>query len=139
MKKEVILAIVIGFAIGLLITFGIYTARTALENAPSNPSPQPSTSPQTSDTQSTLTITTPANEALVDTATIPLEGSTTPEAIITIITPQGQQIITTDSAGDFATEIELAGGSNEIVISAFTKEGTKTETTLTVVYSTAEI
>ncbi|MBI2010068.1 MAG: hypothetical protein HYS86_02695 [Candidatus Chisholmbacteria bacterium] len=138
MKKEVILAIVIGFAIGLLITFGIYTARTALENAPQNPSPQPSASPENS-TQAGLIITTPANEALVDTATIPLEGTATPEAIITIITPEGQQIITADSEGNFATEIELAGGANEIQISAFTPEGLKTEVSLTVVYSTAEI
>ena len=138
MKKEVVLAIVIGFAIGLLITFGIYTARTALETAQET---EPDSSLVTPEATSSakLTIETPPPNALSDTDTITLKGRSSPEAIVTIITESGQQIITADKDGTFQTEIELIGGINEIQISAFTAEGDKSSTELTVVYSTADI
>jgi len=141
MKKEVILAIVIGFGVGLLITFGIYTARTALEEKSTtnqqSPTPQDLTSDSTP--SSSLNISTPKHEDLVDTETISIEGQAPPESIITIILSTGQQVITSDKNGIFKTTVELNGGANEINITAFTKEGEKSETSLTIVYTTAQI
>ena len=141
MKKEVVLAIVIGFGIGLLITFGIYTARTAVNQADQQNQQASIQAPQIPDATSSakLKITTPANHSLFDTDTISLEGKTTPEAILTIIGQEGQQIITADEDGNFNTELELSGGANQIKISSFSKDGEKTEITLTVVFSTAKI
>lgn len=142
MKKEVLLAIIIGFGIGLLITFGIYTARTALENNPKpSPPPQNPTNSQepTATLSAQLTITSPLNDTLIDNDTIQLKGKATPEAIITVITSKNQQIVSADDQGDFTTAVKLAGGANQIDITAFTAEGSKTETKLNIVYSTAKI
>jgi len=141
MKKEVILAIVIGFGIGLLITFGIYTARTALDQKQTDDQIAASLPPVSDDqtTSSTLIINTPANESLLDSDTVPLEGKSAPNSVVTIISSLENQIIPTQADGIFKTEIELEGGLNQIVISAFNESGEKTSTQLSLVFSTADI
>jgi len=143
MKKEVLIAIIIGFGLGLVITFGIWTANKALkEAAPSTtgeeeqeevaaePTPVPALD---------LMITSPEDNTLSDKEIIEVSGRTVAEAIITIIYPDGETILEADQDGDFSTEISLIGGDNQIKISAFDKEGERVSQTLTVVYSTAKI
>lgn len=140
MKKEVILAIVIGLILGLLITFGIYTARTALTKAPTASQEKPLVSPSPEPTESaTITITSPATEALIDTETVTITGKTLPESTVTLVSDSDQQLVATSADGSFTADFELAGGINQIVISAFTPEGKQAETTLTLVYSTAAL
>ena len=141
MKKEVLFAIIIGFALGLAITFGIRTANKAFqgsaqqEEAPieeilPTPTPLPSLS---------LTITSPEDNVISDQETIEVSGKTASEAVIVILYPEGEKILEADKNGRFSTEIDLAGGDNEIKISSYDNENNEASQTLTVVYSTAEI
>lgn len=140
MKKEVILAIVIGFGIGLLITFGIYTARTALERkTAASPSPTPEFSPEASASSHQITITEPKPDTLTDTDKVTVTGSTTPESAVTLITAETQKIVVADKTGRFSAELELTGGINEISVTSFAPDGAKSQVTITIVYSTAEI
>lgn len=140
MKKEVLLAIVIGFGIGLLITFGIYTARTALQKkAAASPSPTPTATVSPSTTPQTLSITEPKEDTLTDTDKITVSGATTPEATVTVVTQDSQIIVVANKTGHFSAQVELIGGANNITITSFATDGTKSETTITVVYSTADI
>lgn len=136
MKKEVVLAIIIGFGLGLLITFGIYTARTALQNQPS-PTPSPLVSPEA--TGAALTVSYPPDEALLDTEKITLEGKTVPHSTVAIVATAGEYLATADEEGNFSVDIELDGGANRIDITSFTPDGSTATLTLTVVYSTAKI
>ncbi len=140
MKKEVLLAIVIGFGIGLLITFGIYTARTALQQkqAQTSPSPVAQTSPEPS-AAATLTINEPKPDTLTDTDTVTVSGSAIAESTITITTQDSQKIVVADRLGKFSSSVELSGGANDIQITSFAPDGTKSETSITIVYSTAAI
>lgn len=151
MKKEVFLAIAIGFALGLVITFGIWTANKSLKNLPSGdkptptpptidatPIPSPSSSP-TSAQNSALTILSPADEALVNANKVTVTGKASPDATVSVQGEDGSQIVLADSKGDFSVSVNLVAGYNLIRVTAYDKSGNMTENSLTVTYSTASI
>jgi hypothetical protein len=143
MKKEVLLAIVIGFGIGLLITFGIYTARTALEDKPdssdsSQESPVNIQNPNATDSAK-LAISSPLNNALLETDKIQLTGTSNPQATISIVTTLSNQVLTSNDQGDFTADLELEGGANQVVVTAFTPQGDSVTVNLNLVYTTAKI
>lgn len=144
MRKEVLIAIVIGFALGLIITYGVWTANKALkETAPKKEAPAQKTEEQlptpTSTPQDLLIITSPEDNFLSNKEKIDVSGKTFPQATVVILYEEGEKIIEADEEGNFQSEITLVGGTNEITISTYDKDGNEVSKTLTVVYSTAEI
>ena len=145
MRKEVLVAIIIGFGLGLVITFGIWTANKALKNTSTDSVETPA--PLEEEIETTpipiptleLLVTSPENNIISEKATIEVVGQTVAKAIISIIYPDGEKLLETDEDGNFSTEISLVGGDNQIKISAFSNEGDEVSKTLTVVYSTAKI
>lgn len=147
MRKEVIIAIIIGFALGLVITFGVWTANRAIkETAPQKEEfagqeaeVEEATPTPTTVTELFLTINSPENNSISDQEQIKVKGETKPQAVVVVIYQEGEKILEADENGDFETEISLTGGANEIEISAHDQEGNEANQILTVVYSTAEI
>lgn len=145
MKKEVILAITIGFALGLVITFGIWTANRSLKGLPGSAQATPVTvaaTPSTTSDQSqsvSLSLSSPADEALVDTNKIEVAGTTQAGATVVILSEDDQQIITADKDGKFSEKVGLIGGFNIIKVIAFDNEGHSTQQSITITYSTAKI
>ena len=148
MRKEVLIAIVIGFALGLLITYGIWTANRAIKEATANndvasekitsenitPTPGPTVN------KLALSITTPEDNDLVNKQKIEVSGTTVPNAIVVVTYPDGESIISAGADGKFTTNINLDAGSNDLGITAFdTQTGNEASQNLTVVFSTAEI
>ncbi len=143
MKKEVILAISIGFALGLIITFGIWTANQSLKNLP-QPSPKasvpPSPTPSNSQiTNNQLTINTPDDEALVSTNTITVSGTTTPVATLLIVSENGEQTTLADASGNFSLDVDLITGFNTITVYSYSTDGNEASKSLIITYSTAKI
>jgi len=140
MQKEVLLAIFVGFLIGLLLTFGIWKANQAIK---STGIPTPSIIQEEESVpeiiKPTLSILSPPNELLTKEGKITLKGSYAPDSLIAIIYEKGEKIINTDEKGAFETELNLILGENQIEIYAFTKEGEEAQQILTIVYSTVEI
>ena len=144
MKKEILIAIIIGFVLGLVITFGIWTANKSLkegatqqeiaEEKESEITPTP-----TQQEKLPLTITSPENNALVNQEKLEIVGKTSPKAVVAISYEEGEKIMEADENGNFSVEITLVGGGNEISISAFDTEGNEVNKSLNLVYSTAEI
>lgn len=140
MRKEVLIAIIIGFGLGLVITFGIWTANKALrEAAPTITVPTEEVEEPTPAPTLELIITSPEENTISEEEIIEVAGQTIPNAIIAIIYPDGEKILEADEDGSFSTEISLIGGDNQIKISAFNEEGDEVSKTLTIVYSTATI
>ncbi len=141
MRKEVLIAIIIGFGLGLVITFGIWTANKALKERPPEEPPTeeveevtPTPAPKME-----LIITSPENNTISEEEIIEITGKTDSKAIIAIVYPDGEKLLEADEDGTFATEISLTGGDNLIEISAFNDQGDEAREVLTVVYSTAEL
>lgn len=141
MRKEVILAIIIGFGLGLVITFGIWTANKAIkETAPTKEAPLEEAEPTaTPAPEVSLTVLSPQNNTVYDEETLTVSGQSAKEAIIVIIYEEGEKILEADENGNFETEIDLIGGENLVEIAAYDLEGNEVSQTFTVVYSTAEI
>ena len=151
MRKEVLVAILLGFGIGLVVTFGIFTARKALTTAgsggeqlispdgePQTPANQTASPTPEIDSGHGVTVTSPNSGAVETTEKITLAGTTTPGSTIAITGGETDTVVISDEKGQFSMEITLVGGDNEIIVVSFSPKGEKAETVLTVVYSTAE-
>lgn len=143
MRKEVLIAIIIGFGLGLVITFGIWTANKALkQTAPKNQQEELEKNEAISPTPTQvlpLSINSPENNSISNKEKIPVSGKTTPGAVVVVLFQEGETILEADNEGNFSTEISLNGGSNEIKVSSFDKEGNENSQTLSVVYTTVAI
>jgi len=143
MRKEVILAIIGGVALGLLVIGGLWwTNKTTTEESPIVPSPTPliTQAPTLTPALSLpLEIINPENESIIEEEEITLEGKTIPGSVVVVIYPEGENIVEADEEGNFETEITLVGGANEIKITAYDEEGNQAEKNLTLIYSTAKI
>lgn len=138
MKKELVWAIITGFGLGLIITWGVWSARRALK--PKSPKTEKiEVTPTPTPPSISLSIDKPEDESVVDEEKILLSGKTDSQAILAIFTEKGELIIEADEEGKFETEIDLIEGANEITVLAFDEEGNEASQSMTIVYSTAEL
>lgn len=140
-KKEVTVAIFIGLLLGIVVFGGILRARKAITGltptvtAEKSPQPQDETA---EDQGLFLTIDTPDNQVL-KVPTLTVAGKTLPSTYIVINGEAGDSIIVANSLGNFSQDIALVKGANSISITVYQEDGTKKESVLNAVYTTAEI
>lgn len=135
MPKEVLIAIIIGIALGIVVAFGFWRANLSLSPNNSSNISQPTPDPIIQDF-SELAITQPENNSVVSTSTIKVVGVTNPNSVVTILTGKSEYVVQGDNEGGFEKEVELSAGPNEIVITSYDEIGTETSQKLLVVYST---
>lgn len=142
MRKEVLIAIVLGFGLGLLITFGLWSANKAMkqkeELPPTAEETTPSLSPTPIPASFSLAILTPEDESVQAEEKITVSGSTEPEVQVIIISNKDEEIVEADNTGKFSADITLEKGTNEITITATNEAGDEVTKTIGVVYSTIE-
>lgn len=146
MKKEILIAIVIGFILGLIITFGIWTANKSIQEngnksrtQENENQPIVNENPQNSEEKMSLSIISPQDNSLLDQEEIEITGKTSPLANVVILFEEGETIIQANEQGDFKETIELSGGANEITVTAVDQNGNEASKILNLVYSTAQI
>lgn len=151
MRKEIMVAVLLGFSIGLLIVFGIITARTALNQQSATPSKIVRSASQTNPDSNEsaphtptpaasfqLAITEPQDGQVVNSAEIVLRGKTAPLSYVAITTEGNQFIVDADAAGSFSQPITLVGGANELEVTALSPAMEQADARLIVVFTTAE-
>lgn len=142
MKKEILISIVVGLIFGLIITYGIYTASTALRNKELSSSSdvlnESSPSPETAE-DTNLVIHNPEDESVQDTEEVRVAGTTIASSFVVIFINDQETIITADESGNFSIESELETGSNIISIFALDEDGNTLSKELTVIYSTVSL
>lgn len=139
MRKEIIFALIIGLTIGLIVTYGVYTANKAISqrqkgvtaNSTLLPNPTASAEPLMS-----LSISNPQDGIVTSEATTKIEGVTLPEAVVTILTEDNQYIVEADENGVFQQEVDLVKGANTLEISATDLNTITQQKTIQIVYST---
>jgi len=148
MKKEVFLAVSVGFVLGLIITFGIWTANNSLKNHPQvnvtagNLTPSPTLAPASGGQTNPipLSLTSPeTDETLVNTDSLTVSGKTVPGAVVAITYETGENILAADKDGNFSLDIKLEGGYNRITAAAYDKDGNTAVVHTLVTYSTSKI
>ncbi|MDP2632564.1 MAG: hypothetical protein Q8P25_02485 [Candidatus Curtissbacteria bacterium] len=139
MRKEVIIAIILGFALGLVITFGVWTANKALKDKDSQStaeevSPISQTTPTISPAVFSLSILSPEDQSVQDKNKITLTGTTEPGSQVIIISQLEEDIVETDASGKFSSNLTLDTGTNQITVTAVNQDGDEATKNIDVVY-----
>lgn len=137
MKREVLIAIITGFVIGLAITFGVYKAQQwyqdSLEDQSVDPTPTPQPQAMEVDTVG-LEILEPEQFDFVETDQVELVGVAPANAFITVSTPSQDLLVQADEQGEFETTVDLDPNVNPIQVTSLTLDGQKQEQSITVTY-----
>ncbi len=152
MRKEVLVAIFLGIILGLLVVGGIWwnskgsqknseviVPEEEQESTLENKDEDKEAFPQQQKSAIFLGINYPEEGAIIDTEEVKVSGETIPGAVVVLIYPEGETIITANDKGLFEGTVVLTGGANEIKVSAYDHQGNKKEALLTIVYSTAKL
>lgn len=139
MKKEVIVAILIGLVLGLIITYGYYRAQTA-GNADQNPdlSATPEPSPNV-DQAGNLVLHSPQDEVLTDNQELQVAGTTDPGAFVVVFINEAEHVTTADESGNFSVSGKLSENANVIAVYSIDEDGKTSTIERTVVYSTTSL
>jgi len=139
MKKEVLIAIVIGLSFGLLVSYGVYHARKSLQTAVTTDLETPSTPTPSASPLSSLILRSPEDETVQATKDITITGTTTPNSVVVAFVNDAQQVSTADKSGNFSFQSQLNADSNVIVVHAIDQNGKVSQETRTVIYSTLSL
>lgn len=143
MKKEVLIAVIAGLILGLIITFGIYTANRSLEQANQKKKAESQSTtvptPPTTPTNKTLEITSHQNFDLIDQSGQTISGIAWSEAVVALMTESDNQLVQANQDGIFTFQTKLIKGFNEITVIASDETNTNQTQNLILTYSTHEI
>jgi len=126
MRKELLLAVLVGIGFGLLITFGVYQSRQNLSEVKDQQSQELVRSQLSSSNhqvQSQLAISSPEDELLTDKSTLLVSGSTGANNFIVIFVNNEETITSADESGNFSIEVDLEAGGNFLVIESIDEDG----------------
>lgn len=144
MNKDALLATLIGFGIGLLITgllligpniFKMFPAIkwptiSFSQNQKAVPTPTPTPK------ASVLAIESPLPESIENTSDLLVSGTTTSGSTVVIAGPSDETAVAVGDDGKFAGKLTLVEGKNDITVTSLT--GTKTSTQTVTVYFSEE-
>lgn len=135
-----LISVLIGLTFGLIITYGMYLARTSLSRPPRstelNAPPIPNASPQASGLVSLLS---PEDETIQAENTVKVAGTTQPNSYVVVFVNNNDTITTSDTTGNFSVEVTLEAGSNVIAVHMINESGTTEVIERTVIVSTASL
>jgi len=138
MRKEVVIAIILGLVLGSILVYGIYTANKAAKDV-IQPTQQTQEQPENEQKQnSILTVNSPEDGDILDTPTATISGQTSLDNALVIITETDQFTPNTDENGFFYLEVELIKGGNLIQVTAITPSGQRRDEYLNLVYTTSD-
>ena len=137
MRKEVILAVIIGVLLGGVILYGINLANNSAKPASNEEKTEETntnpTSTNPSNSSKLISITTPQDNAVVTDATISLKGTTKPNQNIAIVSESDDILTTSDSNGNFSSSINLINGENTISITVVDDRQSTSSSSITVI------
>lgn len=119
MRKEVILAVIIGVLLGGVILYGINLANKSSktdsvnndfdENSQTTPSP-------TKNQENQIIFISPLNNSVVTEAQVTLKGTAKPNSNLAIVTENDDILTTSNGTGNFSSNINLILGENLITV-----------------------
>lgn len=134
MKKEVVIAILIGLSLGLFITYGIYQARTGISRKSSETGLVVTPTP-TEEFSGELVLNSPTDESVQSETTTSVSGTTIPQSYVVVFVGNNETITTSDGSGNFSVDVDLEDGSNIITVYVIDEDGRKLSVERTVIVS----
>jgi hypothetical protein len=139
MRKEVIIAIILGLLLGFVITFGVYRAQKFLRQPQINPQQDellrtPITAPVGDEPQD-LAVINPENGLITEQSTIVVTGTTAPNVPIVLLANNTEYVTTSDATGAFSVEVPLRQGSTVITTYVLREDGSSLRDERTIIQS----
>ena len=135
MRKEVLLAILVGAGLGLLITFAVYQSRRSVSDAQKD-QVQEVLNHSTNNEQEDggqLAITSPENNLISDSQRLIVSGNTQPNNFVVIFVNNKETITNADESGNFSREVRLDQGANVLAIYSINQDGLVNQSKRTVI------
>ncbi|KUK79085.1 MAG: hypothetical protein XD95_0623 [Microgenomates bacterium 39_7] len=124
MRKEVIIAILIGLVMGLFITYGFYHSQKTIDPSQLTTIAEfDDQEPETTLKNGKLTIFSPEDETIQAESSIKVAGSTLPNSYIVIYVNNAPYITQADETGNFSRELTLDPLANIITVHAIDESG----------------
>lgn len=144
MRKEILLAIIVGIAVGLGLTFGLYLVRQRLDDSSTVRTIEESRQGSNDSTLSqesnqSLVVQQPEADLFVSEAELRVVGRAIPNSYIVILVGTDEFITTADSDGDFSQTIQLTAGGNRVTVVATSPDGMQETVVRSVVFSEANL
>lgn len=136
MRKEAIIAIILGLFLGLVFTIGIYTANQAVKDKKTEQTIETTQTSPSSSPAIGFQLTEPENNIVVSQPNIKISGQSSSEAVIAAYSEAKEVFSQADESGDFSFDFPLSAGSNQITITSIDKEENQQTARVTVVYTT---
>ncbi len=145
MNKDALLATLIGFGIGLLITGLLLLGPNITKALPKIKLPTITFSQSKQKTVATptagatpsqfaISIQSPLAEAIENTTDLLVSGATSPGATVVIAGPIDETVATAQSDGKYAGKVTLTEGKNDIIVTSYQKTKQVSQT-ITVYYT----
>lgn len=137
MKKEVIIAILVGLSMGMIITFGVYRVKNSVTDTPiTNLEEDPSNEEATS-APTILALHNPEDGSVLTQKELTVTGETTPNSFIVLFVNDEDFVSDTDESGNFSFKVELEDGVNVLRVHVLNEDGDTTVEERLVVVSDA--
>lgn len=136
MRKEVLVAILVGILLGSLVAFGIWRANILLGDKKEKTVEVFPTPFEQEISGSQLVITQPEDSTVVSVDKVLVRGTASAGSTVVILAQSGEYIVEVKGDGSFDQEVGLEGGANEITVIAYDASGNESKQVLTMVYST---
>lgn len=141
MRKEIIIALIIGLCLGLVVAFGIRSARLSLATR-RNLSPTPLAivnRDNNPNSTHSIFISVPEPYTITDQEKLTIIGNTTVNALVSVVSNSDQIATNADQSGAFTAAVTLEAGLNNIEIKSYNDQGETATTSFIVIYSTADL
>lgn len=135
MRKELLVASIIGIGFGLIIAFGVYRVNSSLK--PNAAKTESTPKPKTVVSEFKIALDKPQNNDVVTLSSTQVSGITKPLTWVTVSGEDEDYIIQSDEKGLFSQDVSLIAGINQIKITAFDSVGSQSVEKVLVVYSSS--
>lgn len=139
MKKEIIIAILLGLTVGLFITYTLYRSRNVVDDDQTKKIEELLEPTPEAETLSNLVIHSPEDESIIGEDTLTVAGDTDPENFVAILVNENEYLTTADETGAFSVSVDLEAGSNIISVHSIDEDGKTTVDERTVVFTTQSL
>lgn len=128
MNKDALLATVIGFVVGLLITGLLLVGPKLVSLLPKISLPKTAATPTPAAQNTGFTIDSPLPDSIESSSKLLVSGSTEMGAMVVIQTDVDDEVVLAKDDGKYAGKVTLAEGKNDLTVASYgkTKQETKT-------------
>jgi len=127
MRKEVLIAIILGLGVGFVITFGIYRTQKALRSTPSSDQQADALKTPTTLAPTTLdqdlAIRNPESGTIIAEKNVVVTGQSEPKLPVVLFVNNTEYLSTTDESGNFSFDVPLSAGSNVLTTYVLREDG----------------